>query len=495
MTQKLAIKELSIRNKQGQWIYHVTISGVNREEAGLRKMAFWDTIFRMLGLIASLVVAVLFFRSVMDPYRKIKREASELNISIENYNKDDGVEYAVRLFQSVIHQLKEKEALLQAMYDSSEKRADSLARYNEYILGSISSGVIICDNQGAITRLNRSATAITGFSESSGQGKHYNEVFGKKHKIARILGEALNGRTYSRQEFKITRTDNQNLWIGLSSSLITDDSDNKIGAAVLLTDLTKIKKLQEMAEYREKMAALGEMSSGLAHELRNSVAAIIGFGKLLKKMALPDDKAVNIIDTMISESLATEEMLSRFLNFARPMRLTPVSVDILRLLDDCLKQSEDLRSGKDIECRVDFVGDIPILMGDQLLLKNAFSNLIINSCQAIQSKGEVVVSVEYIDEDNRLQISFNDTGIGIASGDMPKIFNPFFTTKEKGTGLGLALVKKIITAHNGTIEVISRPADGTTFIVSIPLDTPGNTAELSALSQESLEKSLSEYQN
>jgi PAS domain S-box-containing protein len=482
LADKPTVRESVIRSKQNQCIYMVRVSGINREEAGLKQMAFWDTIFRSLGLIASLVVAFLFFRSVMDPYRQIRKEATDLNISLENYDKDDGVQYAVRLFQAVIQELKEKESILQAMYDNSEKRADSLARYNEYILGSISSGAIICDNQGIITRLNRSATAITGFSESFGQGKHFNEVFGKKHRISRVLSDALGGHTYSRQEFEITREDGQILWIGLSSSLITDDESNKIGAAVLLTDLTKIKKLQELADYRDKMAALGEMSSGLAHELRNSVAAIVGFGKLLKKMALPDEKAVNIVDTVIAESLATEEMLSRFLNFARPLRLSPIVFDIAALLDECLKQCEDLKQGKNIEFAVEKRGNIPNLIGDPLLLKTAFSNLIINAFQAIPESGRIKVVIDYHGEEKKLLIAINDTGVGIAPDDLPKIFNPFFTTKDTGTGLGLALVKKIITAHNGTIDVSSILREGSSFLVTLPTDMPAQSGELLGLS-------------
>lgn len=465
------LRDIAIRDKQGLLAYRVKIAGINREEAGLRQMALLDLIFRSLGLIASLVVAFLFFRSVMNPYRRIKREANELNISLKDYDERDGVEYAVKLFQAVIQELKEKETILQAMYNNSEKRADSLARYNEYILGSISSGVIICDNQGIITRLNRSATAITGFMESSAQGKHLNEVFGKKHKISQVLRDAIIGKTYSRQEFEIGREDGTSLWIGLTSSQITDNEGNMVGAAVLLTDLTRIKKLQEMAEYREKMAALGEMSAGLAHELRNSVAAIVGFGKLLKKMSLPDSKAIDIVDTVIAESMATEEMLSRFLNFARPLNLNPISFEIEPVVRECVKLSEDQREGKAIDCRIEKKGEIPELYGDPILIKTALSNLIINACQAISESGRLELHIEHLQEDNRVQVSIRDTGIGIPREAISKIFDPFFTTKEKGTGLGLALVKKIITAHNGTIEATSDISRGTTFVLTLPVES------------------------
>jgi len=485
-------RDISIRNKQGLLAYQVRIAGINREEAGLRQMAFLDLIFRSLGLIASIVVAFLFFRSVMNPYRRIKKEAIDLNISLKDYNERDGVEYAVKLFQAVIQELKEKEAILQAMYHNSEKRADSLARYNEYILGSISSGVIICDNQGIITRLNRSATAITGFVESAAQGKHLNEVFGKRHKISQVLRDAITGKTYSRQEFEIGREDGTSLWIGLTSSQITDDEGNMVGAAVLLTDLTRIKKLQEMADYREKMAALGEMSAGLAHELRNSVAAILGFGKLLKKMSLPDAKAVDIVDTVIAESMATEAMLSRFLNFARPLNLSPIAFDIESVARECVKLSEDQREGKSIDFRIEKKGEIPEYYGDPVLIKTALSNLIINACQAISESGIIELIIEHLHEENKIQISISDTGVGIPSAAIPKIFDPFFTTKETGTGLGLALVKKIIAAHNGTIEVTSDKSRRTVFVLTLPVESLAKGDEKTGFIQTPLEISATD---
>jgi two-component system sensor histidine kinase AtoS len=487
------IRDISVRNRQGLLVYRIRLAGINREEAGLRRLAFLDLIFRSLGLIAGLVAAFLFFRSVMNPYRKIKQQASNLDISLKNYDERDGVEYAVKLFQAVIQELKEKEAILQAMYDNSEKRADSLARYNEYILGSISSGVIICDNQGIITKLNRSATIITGFSESAAHGKHLNEVFGKKHKISQVLRDAIAGKTYSRQEFEINRGDGTTLWIGLTSSQITDDKDNLIGAAVLLTDLTRIKKLQEIAEYREKMAALGEMSAGLAHELRNSVAAIMGFGKLLKKMSLPDARAVDIVDTVIAESMATEEMLSRFLNFAKPLNLTMSRFDIEEVIEECLKISDDQRANKAIEFQINKEGEIPILYGDPVLIKTALSNLIINACQAITGSGRVDISIEASRRDNSIQISISDNGIGIPSEIIPKIFDPFFTTKETGTGLGLALVKKIITAHNGTIEAFSGQGRGTTFIITLPVESRVRVDGKTDLEQLPIEESAHDH--
>lgn len=473
--ENIVIKTTPVRDKNGNIIYYIVISGVNREGAKLQRLAHFDMVFRVLGLIAGLIVAFLFIRSVLNPYRKIKKEASRLNLPQVDFDDVDGVEYAVRTFQEVIRELKEKEALLQEMYDNSEKRADSLARYNEYILGSISSGVIICDIQGIITLFNRSAERIMGYDHRHAQGQHFNELFGKKHHISQILSDALkNDKIYSRMEFEISRKDKEKLWIGLSSSLISDYDNNKIGAAVLLTDLTRIKKLQEYSDFKEKMAAMGEMSAGLAHELRNSVAAIMGFVKLLKKILPPQERASAIADMITSESIATEKMLSRFLNFVKPLKVVPIKINIGQLLKECLNLAVDIHQDKEITVTFENNSGDRQIMADPILLKNAFSNLIINAYQAMEKTGVLTVIVNYTESEKKVEVKIIDTGKGIAKDDLHKIFNPFFTTRDKGTGMGLALVQKIIKGHMGTVEVESQLSEGTTFTVSLPDEAVGN---------------------
>lgn len=470
-SENLITKSVSIKSKTGQTAYHINIHGSNKVGDNLSRLAVLDTIFRVSGLIIGLIIAYLFIRSVINPFKKIKKEASKLNFPQLDYEDVDSVEYAVKMFQEVIRELKQKEKLLKSMYDISEKRADSLAQYNEYILRSISSGAVICDNQGIITRLNRAAEKIIGITQRYSQGKHYTEVFGENHHITRVLNEALNNsKVFSRTEFEITRKDGDSLWIGLTSSLISDNENNKIGAAALLTDLTKIKKLQQISDFTEKMAALGEMSAGLAHELRNSIAAILGFSKLLKKLLPYDDKAGSIAQSIISESLATEEMLSRFLTFAKPLDVQPSRIEIKQIIYDSLKTSVEMYQDKQISVSIDDQSGGIAINADPILLKNALTNLMINACQAMDNTGALNIELIYEPHAKQVKIAISDTGKGISEENLQKIFNPFFTTREKGTGLGLALVRKIITGHLGTIEVESIEKKGTTFTITMPVD-------------------------
>jgi len=459
-----------IRSESGEVIYYLFVSSLNREGAKLQRLAIFDSVFRIAGLIAGLILAFFFVKTILNPYKKIKKEAEELELPDLDIGKTDDIEYVVRKFHQIIRELKGKEALLKSMYDSSEKRADSLARYNEYILGGISSGVVICDNSGIITRFNPAAGKILNIDYVKSQGRNCSEVFGKSHHITRILDDALdNGMIVSRSEFEIYTNESEKRWIGLSSSLIVDNQQLKIGAAVLLTDLTKIKKLQDISDFTEKMAALGEMAAGLAHEFRNSVAAIMGFGKLIRK-TLPDDhKANSIAEMIISESQTTEEMLRRFLTFARPLEAIPELVELRKIIDDSLQLAKESNQEKTIVLNVEDGAAGVEINADPTILKNALSNLFINAYQAMVNGGVLNVKISLDKTGEQVIIRISDTGEGIPVEDIPKIFNPFFTTKDKGTGLGLALVKKIITGHYGSIEVESLVDEGTTFVVTLPL--------------------------
>ncbi len=471
-----------IIDKNGRSLYSIYVRGSGREEAAIARLAILDAVFRGFGLLAGLAVAALLIRFVMNPYRKIKSQAQKLNLDLRGTNSTDSVEYVVAMFQEIISRLKQKEEVLQRMYDDSEKRVESLERYNEYILGSISTGVIICDKKGIITRFNRAARRITGIEKAEENQQALAEVFGKNHQITKLMNEALRGVTYSRRELEMLRGDGSRQWIGLSTSQIFDNEDNRIGAAVLLTDLTKIKQMQALIDYQDKISALGRLSAGLAHELRNSIAAIVGFGKLLKKHGL-DDHSMAIADNILTEALATEEMLSRFLDFARPIKLQPKPFDLAEAIESCIDQCKNLYDRSSISIRFVSKTVDTVFEGDPVLLKTAFRNLLINSYQAIGESGHIEVKLEHDRKNNSFVIKFCDDGPGIENELLPKIFEPFFTTKEKGTGLGMAIAKKIISAHFGEIVISSRPGQ-TIVTITLPIDQTIRT-ETSINSDES----------
>ncbi len=479
--EKFTIKR-PIRAKGGVIWGYVEIAKKNDLGDRFAKLSMWDIVFRLAGLVCAIIAAAYFLRAVLYPYRRIKKEALDYNLDIKYDGKSHGVEYVVDTFKNVIRELEEKSSHLEILYEGSEKRADSISRYNDYILGSITSGVVICDSLGIVTRFNRSAENILNFFEKDCRGKHYCDIFGPAHRLSHMLDDALiHGRTHSRNEFEIRRPDGERLWLGCSSSMVNDEKGEGMGAVLLMIDLTEIRRLQEISSYSEKMASLGELAAGLAHEIRNSFAAIMGFANLIKKAVSSDDNAVRIVEALGNEATAAENLLSRFLNFARPLypqpELTGVS-DIVTF--DKYSIPAPLSEKVNIVYRI--ADNIPHIYVDPALIRQALSNLLINACEAMPEGGDIVVEARL--EEKRIEgrhdellIAIVDTGRGIDPGIKGEIFNPFFTTKTEGTGLGLALVKKIVIMHQGRVEAQSKQGKGTRFTIRLPYLDPGDLRE------------------
>ena len=189
----------TIRDKNGKILAYVKIAKSDDLGYKFSTLTKWDYIFRIAGLICAFVAAAYFLWAILYPYRRIKKEALDYNFDMKYDSKSYGIEYIVETFKNIIRELEEKSSYLEIMYEGSEKKADSIARYNEHILGSITSGVVICDSMGIVTRFNRSAENILKFFEKDCRGKHYCEIFGSDHKLALMFDDALiHGKTHSR---------------------------------------------------------------------------------------------------------------------------------------------------------------------------------------------------------------------------------------------------------------------------------------------------------
>jgi PAS domain S-box-containing protein len=465
-----------IRSENGMLLGTIVIDEPNTIGANLSRLSKWDTIFRFAGLICAFIAGAYFLRAILMPYRRIKREAIDYNLDLNDSGDGAGIEYIVNTFKNVIAELEEKKATLENLYMNSEKRADSLARYNEYILGSITSGVVICDSRGMVTKFNPSAQNILQYLEKDCRGKHYRAIFGRDHKLTALLDDAIHRKiSHSRQEFEIRRPDNKKLWLGCSSSLLNDEQGEGMGAALLLIDLTEIRKLQEASTYSEKMVALGETAAGLAHEVRNSFAAIIGFANLLRKGVADDPKMLSMVETIRSESLSAEALMTRFLSFAKPLNLNPEPIILGELVDGIIGHCSHPRLPVIKLSRV-VTDPTLIFKGDPMLLKQALANLLINACDALPDGGEVRIraALENKESNPQIVISVIDNGVGISHDIEARLFEPFVSGKPDGTGLGLALVKKIIILHGGRIEVHSKPGKGTRFTLFLPYDKVGS---------------------
>jgi PAS domain S-box-containing protein len=393
----------------------------------------------------------------------------------------------ITTFHERVRQLKDKEAELERLRAQAEQRAEEIESYNENILQSVTSGVITFNPDHVITTFNHTAERILGLSSSEAVGKSCEEVFGAQSNIVQLLDQALSRQsTITRQELRIARPsreklDSRRIWVGVSTSLLRDHQDALIGTTFVFTDLTEIKSLQEQIELKRRLTVLGEMSAGIAHEFRNYMGSVMGFAKLLSKK-LPasggPDSGQEMIASIMRELTAMNQLIEQLLSFGRhaELHLEPVALEplIRRLLDHMIAPFD----GTKPRVVLSFPSVFPEVRMDEVLMRQALGNLFQNAIEAMPQGGELQVRAAILERSDpagtgrhqkELSLEVRDTGVGIPKDKMDKIFLPFFTTKEKGTGMGLALVHKIVLSHGGRLEVDSPESRGTTFRIYLPM--------------------------
>jgi PAS domain S-box-containing protein len=363
--------------------------------------------------------------------------------------------------------LKQSESELERLYRESSTRADRLEKINHYILKSIGSGVINVDLTGKIIGCNQAAIEILGYDQEMLMGIHYLAAFPHEMELNLLIEAGLErGEVCRRREIELKRPHFPDLWLGVESSIILDDNDRVMGVTLLITDLTEMKKLQEELETNRRLAALGEMTGGLAHQLRNSLAAISGFCQLLKKKTRDNSEIEDIAISILDEAADSEEMVSRFLSFARPLSLNRDNIDLRDVIEDCRTKIMPICESDGVNIKFDCPYQPIDINGDGLLLKEAIGNILDNAVAAAGRGGSVEIQLDY--NQNFTVVEISDDGPGIAKNIRDKIFTPFVSSKPSGTGLGLALARKIINLHRGTISHLGNMPHGTICRITLP---------------------------
>jgi PAS domain S-box-containing protein len=381
--------------------------------------------------------------------------------SRKTLNQEDTsrVGFVVDTFHELVAKLKEKEKELDLLRKKAEDRAAAIEGYNENILQSVPSGVISFDEELIITKVNYSAEKILELKPEAALGRYHSEVL--KKPITDLLDDRL---VIERKEIVYATASGRRIWLGLTLSPLKNSSGTVIGQILVFTDLTRLKAIESQMQLRDRLSSLGEISAGIAHELRNPMAVIAGYTKLLSKKS--DGSLAPTVDAISREIVVMDRIISDFLSFAKPVELAISKVNLRTIIERCLNSAYPERT--DIVRNVQIQGE-PIIGGDEVLLRQAFINLIQNAAEAMPQGGTLTITAAArATESSHIDLVFSDTGHGIPEDIRDKIFLPFFTTKEKGTGLGLAIVHKIVVSHGGSISVDSSEA-GTTFKIRLPL--------------------------
>jgi len=356
-----------------------------------------------------------------------------------------------------------------------ELRRDDLAQlrdYNDHIIESINSGLLTTDGEGRVTFANRAAAEITGREASDLVRRSIVEVLGQPPEFLVRVHAALEREKRYRVELDYEDTRARRLYLGFTVSTLRERSGHPLGMIFIFQDLTEIRALEEEVALKKRMAALGEMAAGVAHELRNPLASISGSVQVLKRDLRPQGEAGELMDIVIKESKRLDQIIRDFLLFAKPGRFHPETADLVEVLKETLsllENSEELRPhhhvvtrSRPAAIRFDF---------DVNRMKQVFWNLAKNALKAMPRGGTLTVSA--VDAgDGQVSIAFVDTGIGMSEEDIPSNFQPFHGSFANGTGLGLAIVYRIIEEHRGRIKITSRKEAGTEITLRLPRAVP-----------------------
>lgn len=360
--------------------------------------------------------------------------------------------------------LEEAVGKLKQQERSTLARAEASERLNAQIVEGLTSGLLVAGSDGRVRMLNPAGHRILGLSLQA-MPAPLDQVLAAVPPLAALVRDAAAGRrTVVRRHIATGDTMGGPSHLGVTLSPWTG-GPGESGVICLFTDLSRVVALEEQLRLKDALARLGELTAGLAHEFRNGLATIHGYARLLDPSALPAPHGA-YAEGIRSETDALGAVVTRFLDFARPERVTlqPLALELVvrRAVHDVDPEG----------AAVTIAGTFGQVEGDDVLLRQAFSNLVRNAIEACQRAGRppvVEVTGTVLAADGLVQVAVADQGPGLPDAEPERLFQPFFTTRSDGTGLGLALVQKFIVTHNGHVRAGNRPEGGAVFLVRLPL--------------------------
>lgn len=383
-------------------------------------------------------------------------------------------EFVVETFQSVIGELQHKGRELELLSQRQRERAERSERFSERVIDQMPAGLVVVARNGLITAANRSARDL--FADLPGarmEETDYIRAFHEAPDLIHIVGECLQqGATFQRREVEMrtTRGASKGKCLGVSVSPISPPRGEPEAALCLMADLTEIVDLRERVRLQENLANLGEMAAGLAHELKNSLATIQGYAQLIAHLA--PVSAGEPSEALVAEVRELTQMVTDFLNFARPQDLSMVQIPVADIVETAMARFEaKIAEAKvTVEIRNDAPDRAVAVSADEMLLGRAIANLIQNAIDALESVDSDRRIVVHISQPGPLEVvvEVRDSGPGIPPSDLSKIFIPFFTTRSRGYGIGLALTQKILLSHGGRITA-ENGDPGAVFRCTLPV--------------------------
>lgn len=425
------------------------VSDIEAQIAGMEDKVY-DTI--IIGLFCALILAYLLSANIAGDVETIKEG---LRILHKNMS------YRLPLLRGEMGEIS------RAINEMSDA-LNNMKHQAENIAASTPNGLITLNMEGLVTSFNLSAERITAIPAKDAIDNHYRHTFQYWPEIISILDTSFRGEIYQNKEMTINVNKRQVPLLFTTTALLNGTGE-EMGVLIIMRDLTDTKKLEEQVRRADRLAVTGELAAGVAHEVRNPLTAITGYLQLLAVDFDSDDPRNEFTRIISKEIDRLNHLIDQLLYFSRPLPPRFLPVDLHNVVEETLLLINNPSIRKKVAIETEYADGLPPVKLDSFQFKQVLINIILNGIQAIKNTGTIRIQTSYIPHSSHVCIRIMDTGCGIPPENIPRLFDPFYTTKEKGTGLGLAVADKIMEIHQGYIEVDSKVGEGTCFSLYLPV--------------------------
>lgn len=350
-------------------------------------------------------------------------------------------------------------------YLSTRSSYTRVKTFSDILVENMPIGLVAVDEKDRVTAFNAGAESILGRNAAEVIGRPAGEALPEK--CREVLSELGQGVRVIEREIECTMNSGKEVPLEVIAATLHEEGRIPQGSVILFRDLTELRQLKAEIARSQRLASIGSLAAGVAHEIRNPLSSIKGFATYFKEKLRGSPEDTRTADIMIQEVERLNRVVRQLLDLSRPMEMKKVPTSVGSLIEHTLKLTELQARKKGISIKTDIAPGTPDAVIDPDRIKQALLNLCLNALEAMKTGGTLTLSLRRQDE-RALMIGISDTGPGIPRKEMDRIFDPFYTTKTSGTGLGLAIVHRIIEAHGGEIRVTSDPGGGTTFTILLP---------------------------
>jgi PAS domain S-box-containing protein len=501
------------RRRSGLAIYDFSVPVIvdqhkwGTARVGLSRQRMEAQILRTRGELGALAIvtlligggaAALVARRISRPVQQLAEGAAaiargDLAQRIEPATADE-IGRLAAAFNHMAAQLHEQRRALQDANAELRRRFEELAdlkTYTDNVLASLTTGIVTVDLDGRVVTLNPAAELMTGFFAGEATGRYCTELFVATPELGEMLMETLASRiALPGVAVTLRRRNGRSVPVELSTAPLKGGEGKDLGVIGVFRDVTVVRQLEHRLRRSDRLAALGGLAAGLAHEIKNPLTSLLTFSRHLDRKFDDEHFRAKFQAVVPRELERINGIVERLLELARPSRLTFSPLRLPAQLERVLELYANQIEVKAIRVDRQYAAGVGTVWGDQDALYRALVNLVANALDAMERGGrltlrlgwadgeEVVIAGRRTSANRRVKIEVEDTGCGIPASSIDRVFNPFFSTKDGGTGLGLALTHKIVEDHGGAIDVRSAPQAGTTFRIVLPLtpDPPPDPA-------------------